>query len=206
MSCIYILKFKNKNNDIVGLYIGKSKNLKSRLKKHNTILTNPKNEVSKARANYKFDYEILSENILDEELIKEAEYIAIKIMKDLQINNYNRYLGTKLDDIRINQISQSQTGKGNSFYGKNHSKKHIEKLKLNNLGRNNPNAKNIEFYKNNGRTRSAFKTSCKRLGYDFNNFIETFYGWYTKPNGKRERLYTYTEKGMEFIGQVLESL
>lgn len=143
---------------------------------------------------YDFDYDILSEDILDADLLRELEYFAIKTMKELGLNNYNRYIGDKLDEIRIKQISCTQSGRNNSFYGKHHSKEHIDKLRINNLGINNPNANDIVFYSSNGRTRSAFKISCRKLGYDFDNFIEEFYEWYNKLDGRREKLYTYTQK------------
>ena len=146
------------------------------------------------RLKYNFEYEILSDDILDDDLLRDMEYFAIKTMKELGLNNYNRYIGDKLDEIRVEQISYKQMGSNNSFYGKHHSKEHIEKLRLDNLGRNNPNANDITFYESNGRSRSAFKLSCRRLGYNFDDFIEEFYGWYTKPDGRRERLYTYTIK------------
>lgn len=194
MGCIYLLKFKNNKDEIVGLYIGRSVNLKNRIKAHNVKLKHPKREVSKARLRYNFEYEILSDDILDNDLLRDMEYFAIKTMKELGLNNYNRYIGDKLDEIRVEQMSHNQMGSNNSFYGKHHSKEYIEKLRIDNLSRNNPNANNITFYESNGRSRSAFKLSCRKLGYNFDDFIEEFYGWYIKPDGRRERLYTYIIK------------
>lgn len=49
-------------------------------------------------------------------------------------------------------------------------------------GENNINAKSMEYYEKTPVLRSSFKRTCKRMGWDFNNFEEIFAEWYIRPN------------------------
>ena len=58
-------------------------------------------------------------------------------------------------------------------------------------GINHPGAKNIKYHETKALTRNDFKKSCKRKGWDFEDFEEVFAEWYIRKNGDRKRKYFY---------------
>lgn len=62
-------------------------------------------------------------------------------------------------------------------------------------GSNNPACKPLSYYEVNGSTRSNFKQMCSKRNLNFEDFLEIFTRWYTKPNGVRQSLYLYKLRG-----------
>lgn len=191
---IYMLKFKNENNEIVGIYIGKTKNLKKRIESHKRCRNSDSRPINLAIRKFKFDYEILSLEIDDYEFISILEYESIKIVKDMNLKNFNIFIGNKFNLEYKNKFKENRLGNKNPFYNKKHSIETRNKISNKSKGLNNANSKNLKHFELTSRTRTAFKLSCKSKGYDFNDFNEIFYGWKVKPSNKRERVYIYIYK------------
>lgn len=86
------------------------------------------------------------------------------------------------------------TATENNNYG-TRTQRSIDKLKgvprPNTLGEKHFNAKPKEYFEETPTLRSNFKTTCKRMNWDFNEFQEVFAKFYIRPNGEKERMYFY---------------
>lgn len=54
--------------------------------------------------------------------------------------------------------------------------------------------KNIKYFEKNSLTRVQFKRACKRRNLNIEDFEETHVDYYTPPNGRRQKKYTYKLK------------
>ena len=164
---VYIKHFENGKK-----YIGITNNFKGRMNRHNSSAKCGSNlPVHKAMRKYSHETEIVfwSEDYDD---VLEMEKIIIQNFKDLGVELYNITDGGEgsLGVIISDEI----------------------KLKISNSlkGRDNPRSKTKEYYSITPTKRSNFKTTCKRMGWNFNSFIEVYSG----QNGKEHRKYYYIEK------------
>lgn len=64
----------------------------------------------------------------------------------------------------------------------------------------NGNSKSFTYYENTPVLRRAFKVTCDRMEWNFDNFDEIFASWYIYTNGKRERKYFYKRKNLTGMG------
>lgn len=62
------------------------------------------------------------------------------------------------------------------------------------MGANNPSSKPKEYYETHSTQRGHFKTSCKRQGWNFEDFEEIFSDWFIYPNGYRKKRFNYRIK------------
>lgn len=60
-------------------------------------------------------------------------------------------------------------------------------------GEKNINSYSKNYYETNATFRSIFKRTCRRRGWDFNDFEERESCFHVNKNGRRSRKYTYTE-------------
>lgn len=54
--------------------------------------------------------------------------------------------------------------------------------------------KPVEYYKTNPVFRYHFKARCKKVGWSFDDFKETFAEWHHKPSGERVKKFFYKNK------------
>ena len=97
-------------------------------------------------------------------------------------NNHN--FGKPMSDKTKDKLSKAHIGKHHTI----ESKARMSKKRK---GSMNANAKDEKYYNKTPVPRSAFKTTCYRLGWNFDDFSETFVEWYNRPSGGRYRKYVY---------------
>ncbi|MGL5803180.1 MAG: hypothetical protein ACRCX7_11400 [Cetobacterium sp.] len=59
----------------------------------------------------------------------------------------------------------------------------------------NGNAKDKTHYELFPLRRSSFRRVCRNQGWNFNDFEEVFFKWYTRSDGDKERMFVYIERG-----------
>lgn len=82
-------------------------------------------------------------------------------------------------------------GEKSSFYGKHHTKEAKAKIAESKRGNKNYKAKQKEYYEVNAVRRDVFRVTCRRQGWNFEDFKEVFAYHYRKPSGISVRMYNY---------------
>lgn len=212
---IYLLKFKDNS-----VYIGRTYCLKERFRvhkrdcfndrckgynypiyKHWRVIGEPEVEILES----KLPYEVAK--------VREYEYTLAYLLLNFNILNQN--IGDKKSEDWI----QKHSGRNNGFYGRKHTDEvkaiiskankgkrkgkdnHMFGRKLSdeakqllrevNTGANSHKAHPKEYYATNSTVRKSFKLTCKRMGWDFDNFIEIETEERTKCGHKK---FLYVEK------------
>lgn len=167
---VYIKHFDNGKK-----YIGITNNFKRRMYEHikSAYKNNSKLPVHNAMRKYNHTTEIVFMSNCYDDVLK-MEKIIIKNFKDIGIDLYNI------------------TDGGEGSLGLKVSNE--TKLKISNSlkGNNNPRSRTKEHYAITPTMRNNFKTTCKRMGWDFNYFIEVYSG----QNSHEHKKYYYIEKFM----------
>lgn len=132
----------------------------------------------------------------------------------------NHMFGKKLSKEHRKTLSLVNKGnkhaKGNkSFLGRNHTKETREKMSFSKKGKylkeknywygkkftethksnlSKSKLENKEYYSNHSIRRGSFKRTCKRAGWDFNDFEEVFAEYFIRKDNYKEKKYFYFEK------------
>lgn len=130
------------------------------------------------------------------------------IKTKLKISNSNKgklkgennpmYGKTHTDEVKhilSMKAKENNQGEDNPMYGKHHSSDSKLKIK-NSLG------KPKEYYELNPTTRSSFKRTCSRYGWNFINFEETFHSYKIFKNNCKQAMYTYIFRGENYIRDI----
>lgn len=210
-SVVYLKTFDNGS-----VYVGKAKNFKNRMREHKYRAFKQKyiSPLYNTFRKYNHITEILMEFEDDNDALK-YEQIIISNFRDLGyevLNLTNGGEGTvgythsedtkkKIGDKRRGHKHTEETKSRISELNKGVklSEEHKEKISKSKkgkvLGDKNPNAKPKEYYETNSVLRENFKTTCKRMGWNDNDFIEVFAEWYYKPDVSRKRKFYYIYQG-----------
>ena len=196
----YIYKITNTINNKI--YIGQTTNFKNRMKQH---INGKRSVISKAIRKYgkdNFLFEIIDsvDNIDDANVL---EKFYIEYYNSITPNGYNiaegglngnKWYGKteeEVEDIkrRISLKMKEIRTISNPFKDKHHTAETIELLREMNVGDKNPNAKPKEYYETHAVIKSNFKRTCKKMNWNFEDFIEIYSGITTD-----RKLYYYKYK------------
>ena len=208
MNVVYVKNFENGKK-----YVGISSNFNSRMRRHNYEMRKGNSlPLYNAMRKYSHYTDVVFESDIYEDVL-EMEKLIIQNFKDLGVELYNitdggqGMLGLSPSKETREKISKTMTGrtlsdehrrnlKGNTNKMSEETKRKLsEAMRGKYLGANGTRAKTMEYYSQNSVVRSNFKTTCRRMGWDFNDFDEVFDEWYVRPNGKRDKKYFYIYKG-----------
>lgn len=161
MYVVYLKKFEDGS-----VYIGSTKDFKSRMRQHIKDAFNTK------RTDYPIRKKIREVDFEDKILIKNIKDLSLALFLEENITLNYRRRGYNVLNI-LDGRKRNDGKNSNPVFNKK--------------GEESKKANTIEYYAHNPVLRSSFKRTCKRMGWDFNSFDEVFGEWYIRPNDKTRR-------------------
>ena len=197
MNVVYIKHFENGKK-----YVGITNDYNRRMRQHNIEVKNGSTKIihnAMRKHNHYTEIVFESEDYND---VLEMERIIIQNFIDLGYSIggdglYNMTLGGEgtlglsrpMSEEQKAKISLKVSGENHPLYGKHFSEESKQKMRL-------ANSYSKEHYEVTKTKRDVFKRTCKRLGWNFNEFEEVFTNdYYVKPSGIRVKLFYYIYKG-----------
>lgn len=168
-NCLYVKRFSNGK-----MYVGVTNNFDRRMRDHENLAYEKFSQFAVHRAMRKYSHttEVWVDNVESREDLNRLEVCTISKLKEEGIVLYNMTIG------------------GDGVVGLTVSEDTKQKIR----GVNSSRAKPMSFYEESPTARGHFKVTCKRMGWDFEDFEEIFAKWYIRSNGKRQRRYFYKKR------------
>lgn len=179
------------------MYVGITNNFDRRMREHQweAFMRGSKLLVHKAIRKYEHTTEVWCSEIDDIELLHELEIQTIQQLRDGGYVLYNMTIGGEgvvghaMSDETKERMSMTRSGVAKT---EKHKKEISKSMVGKHSGNKNPKAKQKEYFALKETQRGGFKITCARMGWNFEDFIETDSG---NKDGKIKKYY-YTYKGV----------
>lgn len=179
MNCLYAKIFDNNK-----MYIGITNNFDRRMYEHqrDAYCNNSQLAVHRAMRKHNHTTEIWSYGVEDRDVLNQLEIQTIQQLKDFGILLYNMTEGGECGSGAV-RSQETRDKISNS----------LKSLCL--KGADSVNAKTMKYFEGNPVFRGNFKRTCKTMGWDFNNFEESFSCWHYRTDCQREKKFVYRYVG-----------